>query len=201
MMPQSYELPAALLLLVGGALACFAGYRLFRIVLGIYGFIAGAMFASSMVGAAHTVGMIVAALIGGVAGAIVLVFAYFVGIALIGAGIGALVAHAGWTQFGTGDPPWLLIVLLAVLGAVGAMMLQRYVIIVGTAFGGAWTLIIGALALTGDQTAARATSTANVWILYPMTPAPGQRWLPFAWIALGLVGAAVQLGVTGKKRN
>ena len=64
-MPQSYELPAALLLLVGGALACFAGYRLFRIVLGIYGFIAGAMFASSMVGAAHTVGMIVAALVGG----------------------------------------------------------------------------------------------------------------------------------------
>jgi hypothetical protein len=29
-------------------LACFAGYRLFRIVLGIYGFILGAMIASSL---------------------------------------------------------------------------------------------------------------------------------------------------------
>jgi hypothetical protein len=201
MMPQSYQVPAAVLLLAGGMLSCFAGYRLFRIVLGIYGFIAGAMFASSMVGAAHTVGMIVAALVGGVVGAIILVFAYFVGIALIGAGIGAFVAHAAWTQFGAGDPPWYLIVILAVLGAVGAMVLQRFVIIVGTAFGGAWTLLIGALALSGNPTAVRAASSANVWILYPMTPAPGQRWLPIAWIALGVVGTAIQLGVTGKKRN
>ena len=34
MLPHAYELPAAILLLLGGALACFAGYRLFRIVLG-----------------------------------------------------------------------------------------------------------------------------------------------------------------------
>lgn len=201
MVPHSYELPAALLLIAGGFLACFAGYRLFRIVLGIYGGIAGAMFASSLVGAAHPIGMVVAAVIGGIAGALILVFAYFVGIALIGAGIGAFVAHAAWTQFGAGDPPWYFVVILVVLGAAGAMVLQRYVIIFGTAFGGAWTLIIGALALAGDPTAARAASSANVWILYPMTPAPGQRWLPIAWIALGVVGVAVQLGVTGKKRK
>jgi hypothetical protein len=200
-MPHSYELPVALVLVAGGALACFAGYRLFRLVLGVYGFIAGAMFASSMMGASNTIGMLVAALVGGVVGAIVLVFAYFVGIALVGAGLGAIVAHFGWLQFGVGEPPWYLVVLLAVMGAIGAMLLQRYVIVVGTAFGGAWTILIGALAIAGDQTAARATATANVWILYPMTPAPGQRWLPIAWIALGVVGAAVQLGVTGKKRN
>jgi uncharacterized protein DUF4203 len=199
--PHSYELPAAALLVAGGALACFAGYRLFRVVLGIYGFIAGAMFASSMMGPAHTIGMIVAAIVGGIAGSIILVFAYFVGIALIGAGIGAMIAHLGWLQFGAGDPPWYLVVLLAVLGAIGAMVLQRYVIIVGTAFGGAWTLLVGALAIAGDQTATRATATANVWILYPMSPAPGQRWLPFAWVALGVVGTAIQLGVTGKKRK
>ena len=34
MLPPSYELPAAILLVLGGALSCFAGYRLFRIVLG-----------------------------------------------------------------------------------------------------------------------------------------------------------------------
>jgi hypothetical protein len=200
-MPHSYELPVALVLVAGGMLACFAGYRLFRLVLGVYGFIAGAMFASSMMGASNTIGMLVAALVGGIVGAIVLVFAYFVGIALVGAGLGAMVAHMGWLQFGVGEPPWYLVVLLAVVGAIGAMLLQRYVIVVGTAFGGAWTILVGALAIAGDQTAARATSTANVWILYPMTPAPGQRWLPFAWIALGVVGTAVQLGVTGKKRG
>ena len=55
MLPHSYELPAGLLLVIGGALSCFAGYRLFKIILGIYGFILGAMLASSMVAASHTV--------------------------------------------------------------------------------------------------------------------------------------------------
>ena len=46
MLPHSYELPAALVLVAAGALACFAGYRLFRLVLAIFGFILGAMLAS-----------------------------------------------------------------------------------------------------------------------------------------------------------
>ena len=56
MLPQSYELPAAILLVLGGAVASFAGYRLFRFVLAIYGFILGAMLASSMMGSSNTIG-------------------------------------------------------------------------------------------------------------------------------------------------
>src|SRR3954471_3083106 len=105
MLPHSYEFPAAILLVLGGALACFAGYRLFKVVLGIYGFIFGAMLASSMMGGSNTTGMIVAAIGGGLVGALVLMFAYFIGIALVGAGLGAMVAHVGWGYFGSGDPP------------------------------------------------------------------------------------------------
>lgn len=200
MLPQAYELPAALFLLLGGAVSCFAGYRLFKLVLAIYGFILGAGLASSAMGASNTIGMVIAALVGGVVGALILVFAYFVGIALVGAGLGALAAHMAWSQFGTTDPPALVIILLAVLGAFGAMMLQRYVIIVGTAFGGAWTLIVGALALAGERTPTRPSPAVNVWILYPLTPAPGHQWVPLVWLAVSIVGAAVQLGVTGKKQ-
>jgi Domain of unknown function (DUF4203) len=200
MLPTSYELPAALLLVVGGAVACFAGYRLFRIVLAIYGFILGAMLASSMMGVSNTTGMVVAAIVGGLGGALVLVFAYFIGIALVGAGLGALIAHAGWGYVRPGEPPALAVIALAVLGAIGSMMLQRYVIIVATAFGGAWTMIVGGLAVAGNRTAARAAAAGDVWILYPLTPAPGQRWVPIAWIALGLLGLGVQLGITGRKR-
>jgi hypothetical protein len=200
MLPHSYELPAAILLVLGGALSCFAGYRLFKVVLGIYGFILGAMLASSMMGSSNTTGMIVAAIVGGLAGALLLVFAYFIGIALVGAGLGALVAHVGWGYFGSGDPPPVLVIVLSVFGSIGAMLLQRYVIIVATAFGGAWTVIVGALAIGGDRGAARATAAGDVWILYPMTPAQGQRWVPFAWIALGLIGTGVQLGITGRKK-
>jgi hypothetical protein len=201
MLPQAYELPAAILLVLGGALSCCAGYRLFKIVLGIYGFVLGAMLASSTMGITNTTGQIVAALVGGVAGAALLMFAYFIGIALVGAGLGALVAHVAWSNFRTGDPPAVAVIVLTVLGAIGAMFLQRYVIIVATAFGGAWTMIVGALAIAGDRGAAHAASAGDVWILYPLTPAPGQHWIPIAWAVLGLIGTGVQLGVTGRKKK
>jgi len=200
MLPHSYELPAAILLVLGGALAWSAGYRLFHVVLAIYGFIFGAMLASSVMGASNTVGMVVAALVGGLVGAAILTFAYFVGIALVGAGLGAFVVHLGWSRWAAGDPPATLVIVVSIAGAIGAMLLQRYVIIVGTAFGGAWTMIVGGLALTGERSAARALTSADVWILYPLTPASGQRWIPVAWIALGLIGVTVQLRVTGRKR-
>ena len=199
MLPHSYQLPAAVLLALGGALSCFAGYRLFKLTLAIYGFIFGAMLASSTMGVSNTTGMIVAALVGGLAGALLLMFAYFIGIALVGAGLGALVAHVGWSSVRSGDPPALVVILLSILGSMGAMLLQRYVIIVATAFGGAWTMIVGGFAATTGRAAARASS-ADVWFLYPMTPAPGRAWVPIAWVGLGLIGTAVQLGVTGRKK-
>jgi hypothetical protein len=199
MLPHSYELPAALLIVFGGALSCLAGYRLFKVTLAIYGFIFGAMLSSSVMGITNTTGMIVAALVGGFAGALILLFAYFIGIALIGAGLGALVAHVGWGYVRAGDPPVALLIALAIAGAMGAMLLQRYVIIVSTAFGGAWTVIVGLVAIM-SQGAERASRVGDVWILYPLTPAPGARWVPVAWVALGLIGTAVQLGVTGKRR-
>jgi hypothetical protein len=200
MLPLSFETPAAIVFLIGGMLSCFAGYRLFKLVLGIYGFILGANLASSMMGASHGTQLIAAALVGGVLGACILVFAYFIGIALVGAGLGALVAHVGWGYVRTGDPPAVAIVALAVVGAIGAMLLQRYVIIVSTAFAGAWTLILGGFAMGGDRAADRPGSVGDVWILNPTMPATGQRWVPIAWFAIGLIGTAVQLGITGRKK-
>ena len=201
MLPQAYELPAALVLLFAGALACFAGYRLFRIVLAIFGFISGAMLASSLMGISNTAGMVIAALVGGLAGAALLLFAYFVGIAVVGAGVGALLAHFGWGFVGAGDTsaPAAAVIGLAVLGAIGAMFVQRHVIVVTTAFVGAWTLVVGILATVGDHAALAAKSARNVWILYPTT-APGYGWMPFVWVALGLTGTAIQLALTEKKR-
>src|SRR2546427_1405882 len=167
MLPFSSGIPAAIALIVGGTLSCFAGYRLFRVVLAIYGFILGAMLASSMMGANNTGAMVIASIVGGLIGALVLTLAYFVGIALVGAGLGALVAHVLWQSFGTGDPPAIAVSLLAVAGAIGAMLLQRYVIVLATAFGGAGTMLRGVFALLGDRRAARGAANGNAWIRYP----------------------------------
>jgi hypothetical protein len=121
-------------------------------------------------------------------------------VALIGAGLGALLANLIWTQI-EGDPHPFVVVLFSVAGALLATWLQRYVMILGTAFAGAWTIIVGALALMGDRTALNAAAAGDIWVAYPMTPAPGQRWVPFAWIALGVLGTAVQMFVTGGERG
>lgn len=203
MLPHGYEQPASILLLLAGVLACFAGHRLFRIVLGIYGFVIGAMVASSIVGVNSQTGMLIAAGIGGFLGSVVLVMAWFVGVSLVGAGIGVLAAHMVWSQVGTGDPPAVAIVGVAVAGAVGAMFVQKYVIVVGTAFMGAWTVVLAALNLmpAAKPALTRGQSDTEVWIFYP-TSDGGHRWVAIAWIALGLIGAAVQLSTTsGKKRR
>jgi hypothetical protein len=200
MLPASLQTPAAVILVVGGLLACFAGYRIFRVVLGIYGGILGALIASSVVGAEQTLWMIVAAVVGGVAGALILIGAYFVGVALIGAGIGALVANVVWAALDR-EPHVFVVILLAIAGALGALALQRHVIVVATAFGGAWTAIVGALALAGDRAAVQAAARSEVWLAYPLHPAPGQPWVLVAWFVLGIVGVVVQLAVTAKGRK
>src|SRR5215203_5667156 len=192
MLPAAFQLPAAVVLVISDLLACFAGYKLFRIVLAIYGFILGAALASSVMGPGEQTAMIVGAVIGGLLGAVLLNLAYFVGVALIGATAGALLLHGIWARFATGDPHVGLVVVCAVVGAVIATNLQRWVIILATASGGAWTLIVGASALMGDRAAKVAAGTKDVWVFYPMNLEPGRRWLLGVWLLIAIAGVIVQ---------
>ena len=207
MLPAAYQVPAAILLVIGGLVACFAGYRVFRTVLGIYGFIFGAFVATSAMGTSDTAWLVGAAIIGGLVGALILIAAYFIGVALIGAGAAALAVNLIWGQVSGGDPPALAIIIAAIAGALASLSLQRYVIVIGTAFGGAWTLLVGGLALAGNRTAEAASSAAaagtarpDVWVLYPTNPAPGEMWVPIAWIVLGAVGVLVQMRYTATRK-
>jgi hypothetical protein len=199
MLPASFQGPAAIILLLGGLLSCFAGYRVFRIVLGIYGFIIGALLASAAMGTDQTWWMVVAAVSGGLVGALILIAAYFVGVALIGAGLGALAANLLWASFGR-EPGLIPVILLSIVGALGALALQRYVIIVATAFGGAQTVVVGAAALMGDRVAADGAAR-TVFRVYPLDPLPATQWDLVAWLVLGFAGVLVQLSVTSKGKK
>jgi Domain of unknown function (DUF4203) len=200
MLPASFQTPAAIILILGGLLSCFAGYRVFRVVLGFFGFVLGALLTSSVMATDQTAYMIVAAIVGGIVGALILVAAYFVGVALIGAGAGALAVNLIWASLGR-EPHIVIVILFAIAGALAALALQRYVIIAATGFGGAWTTIVGALALMGDKVAVEAAARNNVWLAYPMNPAPGQRWVIVAWLVLGVAGVIVQLSITSKSKS
>jgi hypothetical protein len=197
MVPAGYTTPAAVFLVVGGLLSCFAGYRLFRVVLGLYGFILGASMTTSMMGATNTFALVAAAVVGGLVGALLMIAAYFVGVGLVGAGLAVLLLDSGWHAVRHVDPPTIALVIVAVIGALAALSIVRYVVIFGTALGGSWTTIIGALALNEQLRTPRSTPTA-VWVLYPLGPLPAQWWIYAAWIVLALVGAVVQFGTTSK---
>jgi hypothetical protein len=195
MLPVAYATPAAVILLVGGLLSCFAGYRLFRVVLGLYGFVLGAAVTTSMMGETNTMALVVAAIVGGLLGAVLIVAAYFVGVGLIGAALASLALHSGWQAVRHADPPTVILVIVAVLGALLALTVQRWGIILGTAFAGSWTAILGGLQLADRLPAG---TTPSVWILYPIQPASNRWWFWAAWIGLALVGTMVQMSTSGK---
>lgn len=197
MLPASFAMPTAVVLTVGGLIACFAGYRLFRIVLGIFGFIVGAMVTTSIIGAQSTIALVAAAIVGGLVGSLLMVAAYFVGVGLVGAGLAALALNAVWHAF-AGDPPTVVLVIVCVLGALGALSIQRYVIIFGTALGGGWTALFGALALVGNSAARKAMTSTGGWILYPLDPLPNFWWTVPAWLVVSLLGAIAQLATSRK---
>jgi hypothetical protein len=198
--PASYQLPFAVLLCLGGIVSCFFGYRLFRIVLAFTGFILGALATSSVFGVSDTLPMLVAGFIGGLVGAGILFTAYFVGVALVGAGLGAFFAHVGFGLYDR-EPPFLALLFLIIVGAVAASYLQRYFIIVFTSFGGAGTLLVGTMALIGDQAARAAAATREPWVVYLLNPDPDRQWLRLVWLGVGVIGAAVQLGWTAGEKG
>lgn len=198
MLPGSFQVPAALILLVGGLCSCFAGYRIFRWVLAFFGFVFGALFVGAAMGSDQTLWMIAAWLIGGLIGAVILFAAYFVGVALIGAGIGAGAAMVLWAAVNREPGIWPVIIL-AVIGAIGALAVQRHVIIVATAFAGAQTAVVGAAELIGGR---NLESAARQMVhVYPLDPLPNTRLDLIAFVVVGLAGLVIQLRTTtGKKK-
>jgi hypothetical protein len=199
MLPAPFQMPAGVLLVLAGLVSCFAGYRLFRVVLGIFGFIVGWLFVSSAMGTEQTLWMLLAAFGGGLVGALILIAAYFVGVALIGAGIGAGAASVIWASFGR-EPGIVPVIVLAIIGALGALALQRYVIIVATAFAGAQTIVIGVAAIMTQRVATEA-AVRTVYRVYPIDPLPATQWDLAALFALGIAGLVVQLAITAKGKK
>ena len=197
LIPIPFQVPVIALLMIGGAIAWAAGYRLFRLVLTLFGFYIGALAATAVLGPSDRTLLIFAALGGGAAGALIMFFGYFVGVALVGAGIGALSVHMIWSRLGS-DPHAFVVILAAVAGAATAMALQRYVIIIATSFTGGWTMLWGALNYL-DQSAA-GVRRPSVWMVYPLDLSPGRRWVLAAWVALALLGVFIQLRFTGRSK-
>jgi len=190
----SPQIPASIILLVTGSLACFMGYRLFRWLLALYGFVGCTYLASFFVGTLEPWAAAATIIASGLVGAAILILVYLAGLATLGAGLGVLAISLVWTPQ-NGDAEVWVVVCACLVGAIVAISLRRYVIIVGTSFGGAWTTLVGALALGGDARAV-AVAGGDLWQIYPMAPVNGQVPFALGWFGLSLLAALVQLRAT-----
>jgi hypothetical protein len=190
MLPSNLQLPAGVLLVAVGLVACFAGYRLFRTVLAIYGFLLGAFVASTFVTSGDTVTVLISVGAGGVLGALALYAGYFIGVGLMGAGLGSTLSYSVWHQWRGTDPGVLVIMFFAALGAALAVTMQRVIVIVATAFFGSQTAVAGVLALLSRGSVQKGVE--DVWSGHLGLPAFGRTWTFVAWVVLGIVGTVVQ---------
>jgi len=190
MIPLSFQLPVGVVLVMVGLAACFAGYRIFRIILTVYGVVLGGLFASTLVAPDNTTQVMIALLVGGLLGGAAMWVGYFVGVALVGAGLGAIAANSLWAHF-RGDPSTAVIIVAAAVGAALAVSWQRYVLIVGTAVIGSQTAVAGAVALMNRGP--RPRGAVSVWVEHLGVPEVSTHWTFIAWVVLGVVGTIVQL--------
>jgi hypothetical protein len=136
---------------------------------------------------------------GGLAGTLVAILAYLVGVGLLGAAVGAVVVNVQWAAENSEPNVWL-VVGVSLVGALGALALRRYVIILGTSFGGAWSALVGGLALAGNS-AAVAAAAGNLQQLFPLAPARSQIEFVVAWCVLGGLALVVQLRTFRRKKR
>ena len=194
----SFHVPVAIILLGGGLLACFLGYRLLRTLLALYGFIGGVVIATMFVGQLETWLAIVATIAGGFAGSVLAVMAYLAGVAVLGAGMGAVLLNLGWSYRG-GEPNVWVVLIACLGGALLALAVRRYILIIATSFGGAWTAIVGGLALAGNS-AAVAAATGNVEQLPPVADVQTHLGFVLGWAGLGGLAVLVQMRDMGRRR-
>jgi hypothetical protein len=174
-----------------GILICFWGYRLLKLTLGVVGLIAGAAggWAVGLSLAPGNNGIaLVCAIIGGVICAVLCIWLFFLGIFLLGASAGAIVATALFHAAGNQPQPILVLVLAIVFGVI-ALVLQKLMIIVSTAFIGSYLVTAGVLhLLAGGQ------NVSPLWFDHLQQGSDGI--LGYAalviWLILGLGGASFQ---------
>ena len=186
----SLHVPVAIILLAGGLVSCFFGYRLLRVLLAVYGFVGGIVLAVQFGGDLELWATVLLTIGAGLAGAALAIVAYLAGVALLGAAAGALAVNALWTSE-TSEPGLWVLLGVCLAGALAALVVRRYVIIIGTSFTGSWAALVGGLALAGNSAAA-AVTTGDVRQMYPLAPVDMQMGFAVAWFVLAAAALVVQ---------
>lgn len=179
-----------------GVLICFFGYRMFRFVLAIVGFIIGASFVAgfgfTLTDGKEIVVILIAAVAGGLIVGALFLFLYSAGVFLIGAIFGILL-FSGIIGFVNSNTSPILYILPALVGGILALLLQKFMIILITSFTGAWVSVMAVLYFISND-----FSPFRLEFIDRLGENQTYR-IVFSWLALGMLGFITQYIIFPKK--
>jgi hypothetical protein len=178
-----------------GILACFAGYRVFRVVLPILGFLiglgVGAQLAEAFLGEPYLDSLtswIVAIVVGLVFATIAFIW-WYLSVALTIAGLGYAIGYGGAIGARTDASTAAIVgIVVAVVFAIAAIALRipAVIVIIMSAFWGASAIVGGSLVLLGLIGVADLRNGSVDAVIGEST------LFLVGWLALAIVGAAIQ---------
>jgi hypothetical protein len=189
----------SLFAVVLGLAFCFAGYRVFLILLPVWGFFAGLWLGAEVTTLifgggflATTTGLVIGLVVGLIFAVLSYLF-YIIGVALVGAGFGWALGAGFMAAIGLG-PGFLativaIVVAIIVAGLTLALNLQKYVIIVISAIGGANAVVLSVLLLFGRVSLDTLKEAGNA-----IAPVLQDSWFwLIAWLIVAIAGIVVQI--------
>jgi hypothetical protein len=189
----------ALFALVLGGFFLLWGYRIFLVMLPIWGFFAGFWLGAQVTMLLFGDGFLATTtgwVVGFVTGLVFALFSYLFytfGVALVAAAIGAALVSGFMALLGLESG--IMVLILALIGAVvlaGVTLvynLQKYVIIILSAIGGANALVLSVLLLFGRVTIDDLSASGSA-----IAPIIQDSWFwAIAWIVLAVIGIVYQI--------
>lgn len=189
----------AVFALVLGLAFTFAGYRVFLVLLPVWGFFAGFWLgaeATTLIFGAGFLATTTSWVVGFFAGLLFAVLSYlfyFIGVALVAAGFGAALGAGLMSALGFESGLLVVIVVviaaLVVAGLTLVFNLQKYVIIIITAIGGANAVVLSALLVLGRVSLDSLSGAGG-----SIRPILQDSWFWLVvWVVIAIIGIVVQI--------
>ena len=200
---QTIAIIALVVYILVGVVFCFFGNKWLKIILAIYGFIAGFMLAYTLLPMFTSLDSIYVILISlgvGLVGALLFVLLLYVGLFFIGFGAGVLISLLLIDAFNLNLFDWYVYIPVIIIGCVlGSITLNNRRIFVSlfTSYIGASMLAVSLYAIVNG------ISSDNLMLSGKLQQASGlyTSWLYIiALVLLFVAGLVIQLTVTSKKK-
>ena len=188
----------AVTLIASGMITCFYGYRLFKIVLAITGFVTGGTLAWTVLttaGYGQTV-MIAGTFLAGLVGGIAMVSLFFAGVFLFGCSMGLLMAVLLLSTIGS-ELNVVVVSIFALVNGLVTLWFRKVLVVASTALTGAWSVLSGIAYFVGDLDLVGALAKPEL-----LRTQGGLYYAVLAlWLLLGISGIAIQMRSQRKRKK